>query len=174
MFHMVLNTSGFWTCLWFWICQGFLNIPEFWICLRFWIYKASGYTRNLNIPWVLNIPGFGACLWFWICKGSGYTGVLNMLVLDKVLDMPEYVWRISDYLIMPKYVWICLNMLEYAGIYLLDDFCVTSPLCNPLSAWMRGYLFQNLHETRSCSLKEHEVVFLTRQNLIFYLAAGSI
>ena len=145
MFHMVLNTSGFWTCLWFWICQGFLNIPEFWICLRFWIYKASGYTRNLNIPWVLNIPGFGACLWFWICKGSGYTGVLNMLVLDKVLDMPEYVWRISEFiwlcLNMSEYAWICWNMREYTYLmtFVLHFLFVTPCLLECVVTYFKIY-----------------------------------
>ena len=39
---------------------------------------------------------------------------------------------------------------------------------------MRGYSFQRLHKTRSYSLKEHESVFLKRQNLIFSEVPGSI
>ena len=40
-----------------------------------------------------------------------------------------------------------------------------------LNAWL---LFQRLHETKSYSQKEHEVIFLKRQNLIFSIVAGSI
>ena len=42
----------------------------------------------------------------------------------------------------------------------LNDFCFTSPHCNPLSTWARG----QLSETRNYSLKEDEAVFLKRQN----------
>ena len=140
-----------------------LNIQGFWIYQESEYPLGSEYTRVWGMPLVLNMQGF------WIYGGSEYASVRQG---------SGYAWiclkNFWIYLIMTKYVWICLNMLEYAGIYLLDDFCVTFPLCNPLSTWMRGYLSQNLHETISCSLKEHEVVFLTRQNLIFYLVAGSI
>ena len=37
---------------------------------------------------------------------------------------------------------------------------------------MCGCLVQRLQETRSCGLKEHEAVFLKRQNLIFSMLAG--
>ena len=37
-----------------------------------------------------------------------------------------------------------------------------------------GYLFECLQESRGYSLKEHEAVFLKRQNLIFSITAVSI
>ena len=50
--------------------------------------------------------------------------------------------------------------------------------CFTFSLWLhyitRGYLFECLQETEGYSLKEHEAVFLKKQNLIFYIAAGSI
>ena len=52
----------------------------------------------------------------------------------------------------------------------LNDFCFTSPHCNPLSTWARG----QLNETRNYSLKEDEAVFLKRQNLIISRVAESI
>ena len=68
----------------------------------FWIYQSSEYTR------VLNIPGF------WIYQSSEYTTALNMLVVP----------NIPRFLICQGYrgLWICLriclNMPEYAWIYL--------------------------------------------------------
>ena len=69
---LVLNKSGFWICLWFWICQSsFLNVPRFWIC-RF--LNIPGYTWiSPKYAWLylnmsecvcicLNIPQYG-----WIC-----------------------------------------------------------------------------------------------------------
>ena len=44
----------------------------------------------------------------------------------------------------------------------------------PLSTWTHRYLFKRLHEIRSYTLKEHEIVSLTRQNLIFPLVTGII
>ena len=38
---------------------------------------------------------------------------------------------------------------------------------------MCGCLIQRLREIRSCGLKEHEAVFLKRQNLIFSMLPGS-
>ena len=43
-----------------------------------------------------------------------------------------------------------------------------------LSTWTCGYLVKSPQETRGYILKEHEDVFLKRQNLFFSLAAESI
>ena len=53
-------------------------------------------------------------------------------------------------------------------------FTLHFTIFNPLSTLTRDNFFQRLHKTRSCSLKKHEAVFLTRQNLIFSVVAGSI
>ena len=39
---------------------------------------------------------------------------------------------------------------------------------------IKNRVFERLQEVRGHSLKEHEAVFLKRQNLIFSIAAGSI
>ena len=62
---------------------------------------------------------------------------------------------------MPDYASMCLDMLEYAYIFLNNS---TFYDCNPLSDRKRDYLFQCLRKTISYSLKEHEAVFLMRQN----------
>ena len=62
------------------------------------------------------------------------------------------------------------DMSGYA--FCLTSFYFTFPL--RLHYITRGYLFERLQETRTDSLKEHEVVFLKRQNLIFSIAAGTI
>ena len=59
------------------------------------------------MPLVLNIQGF------WIFKASEYTRVLNMLRLHSIwihLIMHEYIWI---WLNMLEYVWICLNLSEW-------------------------------------------------------------
>ena len=128
---MVLNTSRLCKSLWFSICQGSeytktVNMPQV-------LNKpGSGITRNLNMPCVLNIQGFLVCLSFWICKVPKYTRVLNMLGLDRVLDMPEYTCTVPGYvwllLNMSEYAWICLGMLEYAYlmIFVLHVYFVIS------------------------------------------------
>ena len=99
---------------------------------------------------------------------------LNMQGLHRVLNMPKCVW------IVPEYAWLCLNMPEYAWIYVNIPKSVWTVFalhffhCNPLSTLTRDYLFQRLRKTRSYSLKEHETVFLTRQDLIFLVVAGSM
>ena len=69
-------------------------------------------------------------------------------------------------LIKPEYVWMFGNMRECTYIH-LNGSCFTFARCNHLFTWTLGYLCQRLHETRSYSLKEHEVVFLRRQKLFF-------
>ena len=38
---------------------------------------------------------------------------------------------------------------------------------------MRGYLFQRIHGTTTCNLKEHVAVFWKRQNLIFSIVGNN-
>ena len=107
-----------------------------------------GYTRVLNMPLVLNIS------WLWIYQSSEYS---------RVSQGSEYTWIIHEC--------ICLNMLEYAGIYgnmsegtwiclnlpeWLLFYISSFPLLffNPLSTRTRYYLFERLQETRGYSLKE--------------------
>ena len=66
---------------------------------------------------------------------------------------------------IPKYAWMCLNIPEWLLFF---------PHCNPLSTWTGGYLFQYLSESKSYSLKDYQVVFVKRQNLLFSVIAGSI
>ena len=76
---------------------------------------------------------------------------------------------------MAGYAWICRDMLEYARM------CVNMPK----SAWMAFVLhvpiaipclleYRFTYFTEVYSLKEHETVFLKRQNLDFSIVAGSI
>ena len=121
----------------------------FWICLRFSTCQGSEYAGVLNI------------LGFWIYQGSEYASgsqyarVLNISGLLKVLNMSDCAW-------------ICLNMPEYARICMnIPSACLLISACchcNPLSIY-----FNKVY-----SLKEHEAVFLKRQNFIFSVVAGSI
>ena len=129
-----------------------LIIPGFWICLRLWIYQGSEYIS------VLNMPRFWVYLWFWIYKGSEYA---------VILQVSEYLW------IIPEYVKLCLNMPEYAGIC-LNGFYFTFPTVISCLLGLVVTFFQRLHDTRNYSVKEHEGVFLKRQNWIFSLVTGSI
>ena len=87
--------------------------------------------------------------------------------------MPNYVRIVC--LWWYDFVWICLNMPEYPGI-----------LVNiPKSGWMSFFsqVFIVIPCPLEClvtyfneyfSLKRHEAVFLKRQDLFFYIVAGSI
>ena len=81
---------------------------------------------------------------------------------------------------MPEYEWLCLNIPKYAGVYVnmrkaaRMAFALHSVFVIPCLLWTRNYLFQQFHETRSYSLKEHEAIFLKRQDLIFTIIARSI
>ena len=70
---------------------------------------------------------------------------------------------------MSEYAEICVNVPKSAWMAF-----VLLQHCNPLCAWLSGYLFQCLYETRSYSLKEDKVVFLKRQILIFPIVGESI
>ena len=134
----VLNISGSWICLWFWIFQGpeyasgseyfrVLNKPGFWISqgseyasgseyarvlnksgLR--INQGSQYTKVLNMPLVLNLPGF------WICQG--YTGFWICLIMSDwiCLDLSEYVATCAN---MPKSAWMAFVLYFPIGIHCL-------------------------------------------------------
>ena len=124
----------------------------------------------LNIPHVLNMPGS------WIYQSSEYTRVRRGFT--KCLNN-FWIW-----LNMLDCVWICLNMPEYTGICVNMHKCAWMLLLyvppflylfyNPFSTWRRDYLFERLQEGRGYGRKEHEAVFLKRQNLIFSIAAGNI
>ena len=104
------------------------------------------------MPLVLNIT------WFWVCQGYTWFWIC--------LNMPGKFLNISDY------VWICQDTPEFVGIWLhLPGSCFTFSHCDLMCTWTRVYLFQRLHETRCCSLKEHESVFSKRQNLIFFYSS---
>ena len=131
-----------------------LNVPEF------WVYQSSGFEHAR----ILKIPKF------WICQGdTGFRICLN---------------NSSICLNMPDYDWICLNMLEIAGICVnmpksawmafVLHFSIPHLFYNLFSSGISGYLFERLKETKGYKLKENEAVFLKRQNLTFYIAAGSI
>ena len=79
---LVLISTGFWLCFWFWMCQSF------------------GDTRVLYMPLDLNMQRF------WIYQSSEYR-VQNMH--EYFLIMPDFV---CIYLNMPKHAWICLKLRE--------------------------------------------------------------
>ena len=62
---------------------------------------------------------------------------------------------------MPDHVWKSLNMPKSAWTVFVLHF----PICFKIPTWTRSYLFRRLQETRGYSLKEHEAVFLNRQNV---------
>ena len=128
------------------------------------VWQGSEYASSSEYPRVLNSPGFWIYLWFWMCQSFGYTRVLNMPL---VLNIPGFwiclwfwIYQGSEYaritqgsqyaLIIPEYAGICGNM--------------------PKSVWMAFvlHLFERPQETRGYSLKDHENVFLKRQNLILF------
>ena len=75
---------------------------------------------------------------------------------------PEYAW------IIPECAWLCLNMSKYARI------CMNIPnACLLISRCSHGKTL-NTCFNEDYSLKEHEAVFLKRQNLIFSVVAGNI
>ena len=75
---------------------------------------------------------------------------------------PEYAW------IIPECAWLCLNMSKHAGI------CMNIPnACLLISRCSHGKTL-NTCFNEDYSLKEHEAVFLKRQNLIFSVVAGNI
>ena len=81
---LVLISTGFWLCFWFWMCQSF------------------GDTRVLYMPLDLNMQRF------WIYQSSEYR-VQNMHISWLFLNMPDFV---CIYLNMPKHAWICLKLRE--------------------------------------------------------------
>ena len=87
--------------------------------LEFWIYRGFEYASSFEYAGVVNIPKF------WICQG--YTGF-------------KYAW------IIPKYVWICLNMLGYLNMleYALNmskSAWMTFVLYFPISSFILQSLF---------------------------------
>ena len=97
------------------------------------------FEKVLSLPLVLNILCLNSS---WIC-----------------LNMPGYVWISMN---MLKYAWICLNR---SALFLFYVFSFPHLFSNPFSTSVRGYLFELLQETRRYGPKEHEAVFLKRQNL---------
>ena len=144
------------TRFWVWLNISILNIPG----VR--IAQDSEYISGSECARFLNIPKF------WICQDfSGSRICLNTCwICRQCLIKFEYVWT---FLNVPIYAWICLNLPE--------QFCISPFPClfyNPFSTLTPGYLFERLQETIGYSLKEHEVIFLKRQKLIFAIAAGII
>ena len=97
------------------------------------------FEKVLSLPLVLNILCLNSS---WIC-----------------LNMPGYVWISMN---MLKYAWICLNR---SALFLFYVFSFPHLFNNPFSTSVRDYLFELLQETRRYGPKEHEAVFLKRQNL---------
>ena len=155
----VVNIPGFSIAQDFSMSQV-LNVPEF------RIYQSSEYASGFEYARILHIPEF------WICQG--YTGFRICLNKSWIcLSMPDNVWICLGN--MPEYVRICVNIPKYAWMAFGFTF-LHFPIGFTIP-WKRGYLFERLQETRETtgySLKEHETVFLKKQNLTFSLAAGSI
>ena len=109
-------------------------------------------TKIMSMSLVLNMPE--SC----ICKGSEYV---------KVIQGSEYAWI---WMIMPEYAGVYVNMRKAARMAFALHFVFVIPCL----LWTGNYLFQQFHETRSYSLKEHEAIFLKKQDLIFTIIARSI
>ena len=101
--------SEFWSSL-----SQFLPISGFWVfqdCHYARLLNLQGYTwftyfrkyeRVLNMHWDAIMGGF------WIFQNSKYARFLQMHGLDKVLNMPEYGWKMPD-----KLFWLWQSS-EYA------------------------------------------------------------
>ena len=144
-------------------------------------WQGSKYASGFEFPRVLNSRGFWIYFWFWMCQSFGYIRILNMhLVLNmsgfwihenseftRVTQGLEYDWTIPE---IPEYTWLCLNMLEYAGIsvHMSKSAWMVFVLHFPISAFILQSLFflNTWILIWSYSLKEHGDVFLKRQNLI--------
>ena len=64
---------------------------------------------------------------------------------------------------MSEYAELCVNMPKSVWMAF-----VLLPHCNPLSTSIHSYLFKGLHKSRSCSLKEYEVVFIEETKFDFF------
>ena len=71
-------------------------------------YEYFEYFEYTGVTRVVNMPGFWIYFWFWIWHGSEHITVLNMPRLQRVRNMPEYVW------IIPGYAWLYLNVPKSA------------------------------------------------------------
>ena len=119
--------------------------------------QSFRYTRVLNRPLVLNMLGF------WIYQSSEMPGLHRVQTMpESFLNIPDYVWM-SEYAWIYDYTGICLNMPKSAWMAFVLHFSTSSFVLQFLF-----YFFEWLQETRGYNLKEHEVVFLKRQNLIFF------
>ena len=138
------------------------------------------FDKVPNMPRGFNIPGFWIYLGnqypdpvFWKNQDSEYTRFTQGPKYARII--PEYSWL---YLNMPQtgfwicqvYTgsWLCLNMPKYAGICLSMPksarmtFALHDPIVIPcLLEWVVTYF------NEAYSLKEHNAVFVKRQNLIF-------
>ena len=128
-----------------------VNIIGFWISLWLWMCQGFWNTRVLNLPLVLNMSGF------WIYQSSEYA---------RVVHGSEYASIIPDCLNMPEYAKKCVNISKSTWmvfvLHLIFPFVLQSVFY--LNTWL---LIERLRETRGYSLKEHDAVFLSRENLIF-------
>ena len=85
----VLNSPGFWICLWFWMCQSFG-----------YSYQGSEYVSGFEYARILNIPEFWICqgyTWFKICRNNSWI----------CLNMSEYAWICVN---MPKSAWMTFDL----------------------------------------------------------------
>ena len=106
----VLNSPGFWICLWFWTSQ------------KFRIYQGSEYASGFEYLRILNIPEF------WICQG--YTGFRICLNKSWIcLNMSDYVWICQS---MPVYSGICVNMTQSAWMAFVLHFLISRFALKPL------------------------------------------
>ena len=117
--------------------------------LEFWISHNSEYARILNMPLVVSMIGFWICLWFSRYQCSEYA---------RFTQGPEYAW------ICLKNSWICLIMP--GSVWVAFVFHVPVVITCLLECIV-------IYLNKVYSLKEHEAVFLRRQNLIYSVVAGS-
>ena len=129
--------------LWFWVSR-ILNMSLVLKMQRLWVYQSSEYASVTQGNWICqNISGF-----VWICR-----------------NMPKYAWICRN---IREYAEICVNMPKSVWRAFALRFPVSPFVLQSLPTWTRGYLFERLQDTRGYSLKEHEVVFLKRHNLICF------
>ena len=122
----ILNISGSWICLWFWIWQGFeqaivLNMPRFWICFCFSICPGSECIR---------VKQFSE--YAWICLTMSGWICLYMSELAGIwVNIPKSSWMV--FVLYLPIVIPCLleNVVTYFNIYTKLDVLV----------WMKIKLF---------------------------------
>ena len=129
MFEKVLNmplvliSTGFWLCFWFWMCQSFGDTRVLYMPLdlnmqRFWIYQSSEYRVQNMHKYFLIIPEYA---WFCLhiseyaetCVNMPKTARMLLFYIFPVVTL-HYTWLLIWRSTGDK-IWICCYLSEPRG-----------------------------------------------------------